>query len=91
MGEHRLPRGETTNTGDEHFKVFEAATGKTIPMRELTDEQLARHITEANEASKEVMMQAIQMIGQANQLGRVCSCLEYERDRRSRQIIKVLQ
>jgi hypothetical protein len=85
MSEHRLPR-DSKPLDAEVFQVFEAATGKTTPIRELTDEALERNILQANQASKQMMVEAMKMFGQSQTAGKCASCMEYERDRRRRSI-----
>lgn len=85
MSEHRIPRDQKP-FDQEVFQAKEVATGKIIPFRDLTDEQLVRNIADANRQSKEFMLQGMQLIGVSQTAGKAASCMEYELDRRRRSI-----
>ena len=84
MSEHKLSR--EPRAPQEAFLIHEAATGKSIVIREATDEQLARHLNEANSQHQQLMMQAMSTIGQALNAGKASAIIAYEIDRRQRSI-----
>jgi hypothetical protein len=86
MSESKIPREPLNHALQEAFVVHEAATGRSFPIRECTDEQLAKNLMDANEQHKQLMMQAMQMIGQALNAGKASAIIAYEIDRRQRTI-----
>ena len=83
MSEHRLPR-DPRALNPEVFQCHEAATGKSLPMREATDEQLAKFIADAEGQAAKFMTEALKLIGLSGNCGKAASCMQYELDRRKR-------
>jgi hypothetical protein len=90
MSESRLPRNPPP-IPQEAFVIREVDTGKSFTIREATDEQLAKHLENANQMHQDLTRQAIQMIGQSVNVAKAAAVLSYEIERRSKQIIKILQ
>lgn len=87
MNEHRLPREAPPE--NEGFVVFEPATGKRLPIRECTDEQLVRHLALANEAHMALTKQVMMTMGNAVNAGKASAIIAYEIERRSKILIRL--
>jgi hypothetical protein len=85
MGEHRIPR-DAAPLDPEVFCVHEEATNQIFNMRDLTDEQLERHIADANRQAKQFMSEGLKLIGISQTAKSAASCMEYEKDRRRRSV-----
>jgi hypothetical protein len=93
MSESKIPRIPRADSSSEQFKVTEAATGKSFVIREMTDEQLARHLQEANTAHKQATVQAMAMFGQATTIAKASAAMQFEIERRAKsiQIVRSIQ
>lgn len=83
MSEHRLPR-DLPPVDREGFQVHEVDTGKSFPIREATNEQLAKHLQNANEMHQNLVKQVMIILGQATNAAKASACISYEIDRRKR-------
>ena len=83
MSEHRLPH-DPRPLDPEIFQCHEAATGKSLLMREATDGQLTRFIADAEAQQKQLMTEALKLLGLSANCGKAASCMQYELDRRKR-------
>ena len=72
---------------NEAFAITESATGKSCPIRDLTDEQLTKHLTTVQDQHKAATQHVLQALETVTQLAQVAAVLGYEIDRRSRSII----
>src|SRR5271166_5665972 len=86
MSEHRLPRDAKPPIDPESFSLNEPELGRSTPMREATDEQLARHLKINIQAQTDLQGGIMQMLNKYTQLCRGVACIEYEIDRRKRTI-----
>lgn len=85
MSEHKLNR-EPPSGPRENFMIHEGDTGKSYPIRECTDEQLAKHFQIANQQHQKLIEQAIHCIGQGTNAAKAAAIIAYEIDRRQRSI-----
>jgi len=72
------------NTSPEGFQMHEAATGKSTPIREATDEQLAKNFADANKQHEVLVRQVLELFGHATNAAKAAAVIGYEIDRRSR-------
>jgi hypothetical protein len=84
MGESRLPRDPPSNP--DTFLIHEGATGKTFPIREASDEQLARHAADAITQHQQFVRESFRLIGEATNAAKAHAVIAYEIDRRKRTI-----
>lgn len=66
--------------------MHETDTGRSFPIREATDEQLAKHLAAANQQHGQLVQKALKMIGEATNAAKAAACIAYEIDRRARTI-----
>lgn len=88
MSESRLPRNPPPQP-EEGFVVREVATGQSFAIRDLTDEQLAKHAGQANEAHQALTVQAMTLLGQATNAAKASAVLAFEIERRSKTLIRL--
>jgi hypothetical protein len=86
MSEHKILRDQPSPASSEGFVINEPATGKSYPIREATDEQLSKHLAEANQAHMEFTRQAMLLIGQSVNAAKASAIMAYELERRQKTI-----
>jgi hypothetical protein len=84
VGEHRIPPSGPRPDPKEAFQVYEAATGKMISVRNMTLEQLRRHLPQATQAHKQATLEAMKAFGEATNIAKIAACIQFEIERQEK-------
>jgi hypothetical protein len=83
MSEHKILRDQGPSN-PEVFIVNEPDLGRTFPIREATDQQLAKHLQINQAAQAQTRNQVLVLLNQYTEITRGVAIIEYEIDRRAR-------
>lgn len=73
----------------EQFVITEVATGKQFILRELTDEQVSKHLHNTIMAHREASQNVLKALNQAEYFAKLGAVLTFEQERRQKTIAVV--